>query len=100
MLEALEALFPKKVISLQGDIAWPPRSPDLSHLDYYLWGYLKGKVYNNNPKTIKELKANIRQEIAAIPKSTLARVIDNFGKRLFECQQRERGHSENIIFKK
>jgi hypothetical protein len=24
----------------------------LSSCDYYLWGYLKGKVYENNPRTI------------------------------------------------
>jgi hypothetical protein len=23
---------------------WPPRSPDLSICDFYLWGYLKGRV--------------------------------------------------------
>jgi hypothetical protein len=24
--------------------SWPPRSPDLSICDFYLWGYLKGRV--------------------------------------------------------
>ena len=28
---------------------WPPRSPDLSTYDFYLWGNLKGNVYGNNP---------------------------------------------------
>lgn len=92
-------MFPGKVISLGGDIKWPPRSPDLSPLDFYLWGYLKGRVYNNNPKTLTELKSNIRQEISGIGKVVLSRVIENFAKRLNECEERRRGHLDNIIFK-
>jgi hypothetical protein len=34
---------------------WPPRSPDLSFCDIYLWGNLKGKVYKNNPHSIEAL---------------------------------------------
>ena len=25
--------------------AWPPRSPDLMPCDFYLWGFVKGRVY-------------------------------------------------------
>jgi len=32
---------------------WPLRSPDLTPLDYYLWGYLK--VYRTNSESIHEL---------------------------------------------
>jgi len=28
---------------------WPPRSPDLTPPDYFLWAYLKGRVYRNKP---------------------------------------------------
>jgi hypothetical protein len=28
-----------------GPSAWPPRSPDLNPLDFYLWGHLKTIVY-------------------------------------------------------
>jgi hypothetical protein len=28
-----------------GPIAWPPRSPDLNLLDFYLWGHLNTLVY-------------------------------------------------------
>jgi len=31
--------------------------------DYFLWGYLKGRVYRNKPRTIEALKANIAEEI-------------------------------------
>ena len=38
---------------------WPLRSPDLKPPDYFLWGCLKGRVYQNKPRTIDALKANI-----------------------------------------
>ena len=33
--------------------------PDLTPSDCFLWGYLKGRVYRNKPRTIDALKANI-----------------------------------------
>ena len=41
---------------------WPPRSPDLNPCDFYLWGYLKLRVYNLLPNTLDELKMNIEKE--------------------------------------
>jgi hypothetical protein len=32
-------------IDRSGPIAWPPRSPDLTPLDFFLWGYVKNIVY-------------------------------------------------------
>ncbi|KAJ4448294.1 hypothetical protein ANN_10308 [Periplaneta americana] len=42
---------------------WPPRSPDLTSPDFFLWGYLKGRAYKNRPHTLEELKRNITTEI-------------------------------------
>ena len=36
--------------------------------DFYLWGYLKDRVYEHNPQTIPDLKAAITAAIRAIPK--------------------------------
>ena len=39
---------------------WPPRSPDLSPLDYYFWGTLKARVYHNfKPTSLQALKKKI-----------------------------------------
>ena len=58
-MQVLREMFPQHVISRFGDINWPARSPDLSAPDYFLWGYLKGKVYQERPHTIQQLKENI-----------------------------------------
>jgi len=39
-----------------GDIAWPARSPDLTVPDYFLWGFLKDRVFRRRIMTIQELK--------------------------------------------
>ncbi|KAL1490004.1 hypothetical protein ABEB36_013920 [Hypothenemus hampei] len=41
-------------------------------------GYPKAKVFEHHPRTIDELKAAIRQEIAEIPPEMTARVMDTF----------------------
>lgn len=66
-MEVVRELFPEKVISRFGDLNWPARSPDLTPLDFFLWGYLKSKVYVNRPNTLQELKQKIREEINGIP---------------------------------
>jgi hypothetical protein len=57
----VESLFPR-VIS-RG--LWPPRSPDLTPPDFFLWGHLKGRAYMNTPRTLDELRENIRREVLA-----------------------------------
>lgn len=99
-LPRVREIFSGKLISRRGDINWPPRSPDLTPMDFFLWGYLKSKVYANQPTSLAHLKENIRHEMAAIPESTCRAVISNFTVRLNECREREGLHLDDVIFKK
>ena len=56
-MQLLTAMFQDQKISQNSDFEWPPRSPDLTAPDLCLWGYLKDKVYVNQPRIIQELKA-------------------------------------------
>ena len=76
-IDFLKKLFPGRLMSKSGDLDWPPRSSDLTPPDFFLWGYLKSKVYVNKPRTVEELKDNIRKEIAAIPAKMLAKTMEN-----------------------
>ena len=75
----------------------PGHSPDLSPADFFLWGYLKGKVYENNPQTTEALKTNIRREIRRIPQEMCARVIQNFNVRVATVIQRRGAWIEHVI---
>ncbi|KAJ4438672.1 hypothetical protein ANN_14619 [Periplaneta americana] len=91
--DAVNAFFPSRVISRNGDIAWPPRSPDLTVCDCFLWRYLKTKVFGGNPpRTIAALKQPIREEVAEILVNMLGRVMQQFVDRLEECVRFNGGH--------
>jgi hypothetical protein len=45
-MEILHEFFGENIIS-KG--VWPPRSPDLTSPDFFLWSYLKDTVYRSNP---------------------------------------------------
>lgn len=95
----LQGKFPGRLVSKRGDIDWPPRSPDLTPPDFFLWGYLKSKVYANQPQTIDELKANIRAEIDAITPEMLGKVMANAEKRSHFVIANKGGHLIDIVFK-
>lgn len=99
-LAALHDLFPGRVISRRGDINWPPRSPDLTPADFFLWGYLKSKVYNPLPSNLNVLKQRITEEINSIPRALLQRVIENFSSRLNECEEANGAHLQTVVFHK
>ena len=43
--EYLKTRFPGRWIGRAAPIAWPPRSPDLTPLDFFLWGFVKDRVF-------------------------------------------------------
>jgi hypothetical protein len=53
---------------------------------FFLWGYLKSKVYEKKPRTTVDLKQNIREEVSP---TMLQRVMQNFQKRLRECVDKD-----------
>lgn len=98
-LEILKEMFPSRLISIRGDISWPARSPDLAPCDFFLWGYLKEKVYQCKPRTIEDLKERIKDEINNIPPTMLNKVMESFETRLKECIANGGRHLNDTIFK-
>jgi len=93
----LQQRFPHRLISRRCDPQWSPHSPDLNPPDFYLWGYLRDRVYGNNPQTIPDLKAAITAAIGAIPREECGRVIENFVRRIQMCLQCRGAHLEHIF---
>jgi len=94
----LRDIFGERIISRTSDFNWPPRSPDLTAPDSFLWGYLKERVYVNKPRTILQLKTNIRNEIMAITPEILRKVMENMLKRARMCEAENGHHLQDIIF--
>jgi len=98
-MAAVQELFGNRVISRFGDIPWPPRSPDLSVCDFFLWGYLKNRVYTTRPRTMDELKQRIQDEIRGIPTEMLLQAMGNLNGRLKECICTGGRHLQDVIFR-
>ena len=73
----------------RGSIEWPARSPDLSPLDFFCWGYLKDKVYSRKLTTLQELKYTIQTEITQLKQQPelLRRVCHSVTTRGTECME-------------
>ena len=93
----LQQSFPDRLISRRCDPEWSPHSPNLNPLDFYLWGYLKDKVYVNNPQAISDQKAALTAAIRAIPREECLRVIENFARRIQVCLRHQGAHFEHIF---
>lgn len=93
-MDWLTARFSDTFISHRSEFPWPPRSPDLSPLDYFLWGYVKDHVFRSKPASLDELKKEVREVIASINSEMLGKVIANFGRRIEKCIAADGGHFE------
>jgi hypothetical protein len=96
--ELLREKFPGRVISRNGDQNWPPRSCDLTTRDFFLWVFVKSRVYATKPKTLSELKAEIRCVNGEIEPQLCVNVIENFVEKARWCQQSRGGHLWDIVF--
>jgi len=67
--------------------------------DFFLWGYLKSKVYVRKLRIVDDLKVSIREEFATVPQEMLVNVIKNFEERLRTCVRQEGRHLSDIIFR-
>ena len=90
----IQSFFGDRVIS-KG--LWPSRSPDQTPPDYFLWGYLKGRVHQNKPRTRDALKANITEEIQAVTAEVLARTFQNMVCRVQSCVDANSGHFQHML---
>ncbi|GFT72903.1 putative DD41D transposase [Trichonephila clavipes] len=98
-IDLLKDAFGDRIISRFGPVNWPPRSCDLTPLDYFLWGYVKSLVYADKPQTLDHLEDNIRRVIADIRPQMLEKVIENWTSRLDYIRASRSCHMPEIIFK-
>lgn len=93
----LNVVFPGRWIGRRGSIEWPARSPDLTPLDYFLWGYLKDRVYRTKPQNIAELQQRIRDEMNSIQPEMIKRATSTFYNRMAYCQEVNGNQFEHML---
>ena len=98
-LAYLHQNFGNRVISrgaING-INWPARSPDLNPCDFFLWGFLKDRVYSPKPQNLLQLEQNIRREVASIPAPMATKVIRSMRTRAQLCLASRGGYFEVYV---
>lgn len=95
--EVLDRNFNGRWIGRGGPVNWPARSPDLTSPDFFLWGSLKAKVYNQVPTTREDMIERIRNACAEIQEDTLLRCLHSFEIRINKCIEVEGRHFEHLI---
>ncbi|GFW75032.1 DUF4817 domain-containing protein [Trichonephila clavipes] len=98
-IDLLKDTFGDRLISRFGPVNWPPRSCDLTSLDYFLGSYVKSMVYADKPQTLDHLKDNIRRVIADIRSQMLEKVIENWTSRLDYIRASRGSPMPEITFK-
>ena len=76
---------------------WPARSPDLTPCDYFLWGYVKDKVFvPPQPVSIPDLKNRITKALETITPDLLSRVWQELDYRLDVCRVTKGAYIEHL----
>jgi hypothetical protein len=56
----------ESIMSRKVDVAWPPRSPDLTPMDFSLWRHAKEHVLSVPPTTIDDLAVKLQAAVTMV----------------------------------
>lgn len=96
--DLLELMFEGRWLANKGPYRWPARSPDLTVLDFFVWGFIKNIVFME-PVTTKE---NMQERVQAAFDSLTPEVISeatNHGvlRRVNKCLEQNGNVFEHLL---
>lgn len=96
----LDEELPNRWIGRRGPVDWPPRSPDLTPMDFFFWGVVKDKVFARKPLTMDDMVLYIQQACQEINdnKELCNRVCLSVRSRLQECVNNEGLQFEHLRY--
>ena len=95
---SLDCYLNNRWIGRGGPIMWPPRSPNLSVPDFWLWGQIRDSLYKApRPKSLQDLKSRIIHLLESIDKATIQKAYQLFVRRCELCVKQDRGHFEQLL---
>jgi hypothetical protein len=71
------------------NLPWPPYSPDLTPMDFFLWGWVKQHVYRTPVVDLGDLHGRIEQAFLDLPMEMVNRSINSYARRLQVCIERD-----------
>lgn len=97
--EHLSQRFPNRWIGRGGPVPWPARSPDLTPMDFYLWGHMKDAVYSTPVESEEALVGRIVAAAGVITDdpTVFANVRRSLENRVQLCMRQNGGHFEHLL---
>lgn len=97
--EYLNKTYGDKWIGRGGPVAWPPRSPNLTPLDFFLWRHLKSLVYETPVNTKEELVESIMAAAKIIRETPgiFEKVRQNMIRRFKSCNETDDCYFEEFL---
>jgi hypothetical protein len=77
-------------------VDYPPRPPDLTPLDFFLWSALKNAVYTSEPRALQDLWRETEIARAAVPLAIIQNVCQSVVRRCQQCIATGGGHFEHL----
>ena len=90
----LDENFPGRWVGRGGPTAWPPRSPDLTPLDFFAWGFIKDVVCRRRVRDLADLRQGIIEAVELITSHVLVKTWQLLEYRLDICRATTGAHIE------
>lgn len=96
--QELRNMFEDRWFRRLGPWPWPARSPDLTPLDFYLWGKIKGEVYETPVQTKEELRVRVINSFNNLdPQEIRKATIEGVRSRIYKCLEVNGSNFEHLI---
>lgn len=95
--EMLIQQFGENFIATHGPVPWPARSPDLTPLDYFLWGYVKNEIYKDTYNAIDDLKRSLENILNGINNIVMLNAVQSLKRRIQLCIENNGHHFEQLM---
>lgn len=92
----LNTTYPDRWIGRGSLFPWPARSPDLTCLDFYLWGRIKDLVYTIRPTTRNDMSERITYAIQSISQREIVTATQSTLQRMLACVENDGRHFEQL----
>lgn len=83
--EFLNEHFRDNWLGTNGPVRWPPRSPDLTPLDFFFWGFIKNSIYKVKSNNVNELRRRFQNSLRKVTRLHLYNTIKAVEKRCRKC---------------
>ncbi|GFX04239.1 uncharacterized protein TNCV_3973881 [Trichonephila clavipes] len=93
----LAQTFDIRIIDYGGQQEWPPRSHDLSPLDFFLWDFIKRRLYDHESSSKSDLRNRISMVCRSVIPTILQKLQAKFLTRVWYRISAEGSHFEHYL---